>query len=140
MRSLLIAIIVAVGYLTSALANPYYWKVNRVIDGDTIIVEAPWLPSELGKTISIRIAGIDTPEKGARAQCEREAILGAEATALTKSLIKPGDVVRVDIESRDKYFRIVGTISVNGTPLQTILLNRGLARRYDGGTKSSWCE
>ena len=49
----------------------FEWEVTRVIDGDTVGIRVEWGPLELRK-LSIRIRGIDTPEKGYRAKCEFE--------------------------------------------------------------------
>lgn len=124
---------------TSVFANSYNWRVVRVIDGDTIVVEAPWLLPELGNTISIRTIGIDTPEKEFRAHCPREAALAEQASSLIKSIVKPGDTVAVEIAGRDKYFRILGDIVINGKRVSSILISAGLAVPYTGGTKKSWC-
>jgi hypothetical protein len=37
---------------TSALANPYNWPVTRVIDGDTVEFNAPFMPDPLSKKSS----------------------------------------------------------------------------------------
>ena len=63
----------------------YDWKITRVIDGDTIEVAAPWLPDPLNKKLSIRIFGVDTPEKGFRAKCDSEAHLDPERLCLLRS-------------------------------------------------------
>tara|TARA_R110000823_G_scaffold205137_5_gene336095 strand:+ start:60 stop:482 length:423 start_codon:yes stop_codon:yes gene_type:complete len=139
MKKTLIAI-VALCLPAAALANPYDYTVVRVIDGDTVKVEAPWVPVELGKEISIRVIGIDTPEKGGRAKCPAEAALGAKATKFAQEVIKPGQVVQVNLISWDKFGgRIDATILVNGKDFGKMQIDAGLARPYDGGTKSSWC-
>ena len=125
----------------AAYANPYHYKVTKVTDGDTIRVEVPWMPPELGRDIAIRIMGIDTPEKGGRASCEAEATLGAEATEFAKSMIAVGDVVEVHLISWDKYGgRIDADVFVDGDNFAQMQIDRGLAKPYDGGTKESWCE
>lgn len=126
---------------TAAYANPYDWKVVRVIDGDTVVVEAPWVPVELKQEIAIRILGIDTPEKGGRAACPAEAELGAKATAFAKKVIKPGQVIQVNLLHWDKFGgRVNGTITVDGQDFAQMQIDKGLARPYDGGKKKSWCE
>lgn len=123
-----------------ALANPYEYTVTKVVDGDSIRVAVDWLPEELGEDISIRVMGIDTPEKGGRAQCESEAELGAQATAFAKERIKVGDVVTVEIIGWDKYGgRIDANIYINGENFGDMQIAAGLAKPYDGGTKESWC-
>ena len=47
--------------------------ITRVIDGDTVAFQADFLPAPLKKELSIRVFGVDTPEKGFRAQCPSEA-------------------------------------------------------------------
>ena len=54
-----------------ALAAPY--EITRVIDGDTVEIAVDFLPSPLPPKLSIRVMGIDTPEKAPRAQCDAEA-------------------------------------------------------------------
>lgn len=123
-----------------AYANPYNYTVTRVVDGDSIRVAVDWLPEELGDDISIRVMGIDTPEKGGRAQCAAEAELGARATAFAKEKIKVGDVVQVEIVDWDKYGgRIDAYIYINGESFGDMQIAAGLAKPYDGGTKESWC-
>ena len=125
----------------TAYANPYDMVVTKVTDGDTIRVEAPWLLPELGDDIAIRILGIDTPEKGGRAQCEKEAALGAEATAFAQSIIGVGDTVQVNVLQWDKFGgRINADVYVDGASFAQMQIEKGLAVPYDGGTKQSWCD
>lgn len=130
----------AVCFAVPAAANPYDYKVLRVLDGDTVVVEAPWIPIELKQEISIRILGIDTPEKGGRAQCPKEAKLGEEATAFAKETIKPGQIVQVNLIQWDKFGgRVNGTIFVNGEDFAQMQIDKGFARPYQGEKKKSWC-
>jgi endonuclease YncB( thermonuclease family) len=126
---------------TVAQANPYDMVVTKVTDGDTIRVATPWLPPELGDDIAIRILGIDTPEKGGRAQCPAEAKLGKEATEFAQSIIKVGDTVQVNIVQWDKFGgRINADVFVNGQNFAQMQIDKGLAVSYDGGKKDSWCK
>ena len=65
----------------TAMANPYDYKVTRVIDGDTVAFEAKFLPAPLKPELSIRVLGVDTPEKGHRAACPQEAEAALKASA-----------------------------------------------------------
>lgn len=47
----------------------YDVEITRVKDGDTVAFRAPWLPDPLPKELALRVFGVDTPEKGHRAQC-----------------------------------------------------------------------
>jgi endonuclease YncB( thermonuclease family) len=118
----------------------YDWKIVRAVDGDTVEVQADWLPKELGDTIKIRIYGVDTPEKGGRAQCESEAKKGTSATQFTNKMIASGKKIQVDIKEWDKFGgRVLGDIIVDGKSLRTELIKNGLAREYFGDAKKSWC-
>ena len=61
--------------------------LTRVVDGDTVGFQANWLPDPLKKELSIRVYGVDTPEKSFRAKCPSEAQRGEAATEFTKKLI-----------------------------------------------------
>ena len=70
---------------TPALAGPNYYdyRIRRVVDGDTVEIVVPYLPPELGHFLKLRIYGVDTPEKGFRAQCSIE---GTKAENRIKTL------------------------------------------------------
>ena len=50
----------------------YDAQIVRVNDGDTVVIAAPFLPAPLKPELAVRIYGVDTPEKGFRAQCPQE--------------------------------------------------------------------
>lgn len=119
-------------------SQPYTWKVIRVLDGDTVEVDAKFFPPELGN-IRVRIQGIDTPESGGRAKCESERNRAkiAKQFATDKLLGKTVTVTKV---KTDKYGgRIVGEIIVDGKPYRALMIEKRYAVPYDGGTKQSWC-
>jgi micrococcal nuclease len=122
-----------------ALAEQY--KINRVIDGDTVEIAVDFLPDPLPPKLSIRVLGIDTPEKAPRAQCEAEAKKAAEASAFTKSAVAMAQSVEIQIEKWDKYGgRVLGHVLLDGHSLSEMLIGAGLARPYKGEAKTSWCE
>jgi endonuclease YncB( thermonuclease family) len=122
----------------SALADAY--KITRVIDGDTVEIAVGFLPAPLPPKLSIRVLGIDTPEKAPRAQCEAEAEKAKLASAFTKNAIATAAVIDVQIKSWDKYGgRVLGNVFLDGQSLAEMLINQGLARAYFGEAKSSWC-
>jgi endonuclease YncB( thermonuclease family) len=82
---------------TVAIANPYDYKVIRVIDGDTVEIEAPFLPKELGNHLSIRVLGVDTPEKGHRAKCELENTKAVAASLFTDNEVQVAKEIKVII-------------------------------------------
>lgn len=127
---------------TVAFANPYDYKVTRIIDGDTVEIEVPFLPKELGNHLSIRVLGVDTPEKGHRAKCELENTKAVSASSFTTSEVFDAKSVKIIIKSWDKYGgRILGDIIIDGIPLSTKLIQKGYAVPYSGkGQKKDWCK
>lgn len=126
-------------FTTVAVANPYPWKVTRAVDGDTVEIQVTWLPTELGDKLKIRVYGVDTPEKGARAKCQAEADKGAAASEFTKKFIK-GKKVLVEIKEWDKFGgRVLGDVNVDGKSLRAELIKNGYAREYFGDAKKTWC-
>ena len=119
----------------------YDWKINRVVDGDTVEVATPWTPDPLPKKMSIRVFGVDTPEKGFRAKCPQEDQRGQAATAFTKKVITESQTARVLVMDWDKYGgRMLGDIILdNNTSLRGLLIQNGFAREYYGEAKTSWC-
>lgn len=118
----------------------YDIEVTRVLDGDTIEYKADFLPAPIKPVLKIRVLGIDTPEKGHRAQCPQEAALAEKASAFTKKAVKESKSIQLQLEGWDKYGgRVLGYVLIDGKNLGDALIAQGLARPYDGGTKSSWC-
>lgn len=110
------------------------------VDGDTIRTRIDVLPCPLCN-VSIRIRGIDTPEKGARAKCQKEADLAVQASRMTKELIGSSKAMTVHQFAWDKYGgRIDGVVVINGYNVGNELIAAGLARPYTGkGPKPDWC-
>ena len=122
-----------------AVATPY--EITRVIDGDTVEIAVDFLPSPLPPKLSIRVMGIDTPEKAPRAQCDVEAALAKKASAFTKNAVANALEVDVVILKWDKYGgRVLGEVYLDHQSLAESLISAGLARPYKGEAKSSWCE
>ena len=132
-------------YLTSHMAGiyagPLYdFKVLRVIDGDTVEIEADFLPHPLKPTLKLRILGVDTPEKKSRAKCVSESRLAEQASMFTQKTISEGLIKKIQIKSWDKYGgRVLGDVIVDGESLKDLLLSKGLAKPYEGGKKIGWC-
>jgi len=118
----------------------YDAKITRVVDGDTVAFEAKWLPDPLKKELSIRVYGVDTPEKGFRAKCADENKLGHDATDFTTSLVKSAKTRQIVIYDWDKYGgRVLGDIILDGQSLRKMLIEHRYAREYYGDAKQSWC-
>jgi endonuclease YncB( thermonuclease family) len=118
----------------------YDAKIVRVNDGDTVVIAAPFLPAPLKPELAVRIYGVDTPEKGFRAQCPSEDQRGQAATAFTKNAVSSTQKHQVIIYGWDKFGgRILGDMILNGVSLRAELIKNGFAREYYGEAKQSWC-
>jgi endonuclease YncB( thermonuclease family) len=138
----LLTVLIMIG--SGAVANPYNWPVTRVIDGDTVEFDAPFMPDPLPKKLSIRVLGVDTPEKGFRAQCPKEAEAALKASQFTKDTLnkayQTNQQVLIELKEHDKYGgRVLGDVIINGQKLSAMLIANGHARPYFGEKKSSWC-
>jgi micrococcal nuclease len=96
-------------------------RVVRVIDGDTFEVELP------GGVEDVRLIGIDTPETvkpDTPVQC-----YGERASHFTHRLLEGRRVrLRVGVEPRDVYGRLLAYVRVGGLLVNAALVRRGLAR------------
>jgi endonuclease YncB( thermonuclease family) len=106
--------------------------VIRIVDGDTIDVDID------GQRASVRLIGIDTPEKtgGFRdAEC-----YGDEATERMQQLLTPGDEVFLerDEEQYDQYDRVLAYVHRGTDALflnhQLVLEGFAAAKRYEPNT------
>lgn len=98
--------------------------VERVVDGDTIIVHTG------GKRERVRLIGIDTPEtkkEGTPVQC-----YGPEASTFTESLLPQGTAVHLerDVVARDDYDRLLAYVyrASDGLFVNLEIMRRGFAR------------
>jgi micrococcal nuclease len=109
-------------------------------DGDTITFQIPNVHPIVGRDISVRVYGIDTPEMKGKAPCEKDRAV--EARDLVKRLLSGAK--RIDLRNiqRDKYFRILAEVVADGVSLSERLVGEKLAYPYDGGTKAkvNWCQ
>jgi len=112
-----------------------------VYDGDTIKTDlGKRMPPPLNK-ISIRLYGIDTPEKGWRAKCPKEALLAEQAKDYVVQLTANHSKMKVTNYKYGKFGgRIVGTVIVGGVDISKALIEKGYAVPYFGGKKTKdWC-
>ena len=119
----------------------YDAEIVRVNDVDTVVISAPFLPAPLKPELAVRVFGVDTPEKGHRAQCPSEAQRGEQASAFTKNAVKSTKKHQVILYSWDKFGgRVLGDIVLDGVSLRAELIRNGFAREYYGDAKQSWCQ
>lgn len=109
-------------------------------DGDTITVRVPSVHPLIGEKISVRIAGVDTPELISDDPCER-AVARASRKFVRGLLLQASRIDLHDLK-RDKYFRILADVIADGVSVGEMLLAHGLAYPYDGRRKEfvDWCE
>ena len=121
---------VAQGY---EIGNFEQVTLRSVYDGDTFYVNiVPCGISVFCERIPIRVRGVDCPEiKGGSAETKA---LAKQAKAFTKNFLKGGEIVLLNC-GRDKYFRLLCDVQVNGKSLGEELIKAGHAVPYDGGTK-----
>ena len=119
----------------------YDVEITRVKDGDTVAFRAPWLPDPLPKELALRVFGVDTPEKGHRAQCPAEDARGQAATKFTTNAVAKSLKRQILLYDWDKFGgRVLGDLILDGQSLRMMLIQNGFAREYYGEAKQSWCQ
>ena len=111
----------------------------RNYDGDTITFNLPNLHPIIGEKISDRVNGIDTPE--IKGNCEKEKYDAQQAKEMVADILKDAEQITLKHIERGKYFRIAADVLVDGEDLGGMLVEAGVAVKYDGGKKShKWCK
>ena len=114
------------------------FRGNVCYDGDTCYVLAPSLPEPLQK-MSVRILGIDTPE--IRGDCDEEKALAKQGRVVANREFREAETIEFRDLKWDKYGgRILSNVYLDGELYSQKLIDVGLARSYDGGTKEAWCD
>jgi endonuclease YncB( thermonuclease family) len=110
--------------------------VVSVYDGDTFKADIQCWPAIVGKSIGIRIYGIDTPEiRGTTGKVKQ---LALEAKRTSSYYLFSADTVELRDMRRGKYFRIIADVYVDGDRLADLLIEVGLAKPYYGGKRPKW--
>lgn len=109
-------------------------RLVNVYDGDTFRVDIDSYPPIVGKNISIRIYGIDTPEIRGTRTIE----LARHAKLKARSMLKNAKVIELRNMRRGKYFRIIAEVWIDGKDLGQYLIDEGLAKPYFGGKRPKW--
>ena len=110
-------------------------SVDRVVDGDTIDISID-LGFDLTKKERVRLAGIDTPEKRTKDQKEKE--MGYQATEFLEMHLMEAKKLTVKTEKEGKFGRMLGWLyksETDTTSINQIMIDKGYAWSYDGGTK-----
>ena len=112
------------------LAGPVPAMVERVIDGDTLVVRAKiWLGMEI--SVRVRLADVDAPELS-RPRCPAEREQARLAKALVEKKIGPGAVTLYGIHHGKYAGRVVARVEVDGEDLSELLKENDFDR-------ADWC-
>ena len=122
----------------ASIQAAYPAEVVRVIDGDTFEARVKVWPGMEAVT-RVRLRGVDAPEMKARCEDERVKALAAK-DALTR-MLDEGAVGLTNVK-QDKYGGRVDAdaSAANTRDIGEALVALGLAPRYDGGRRQSWCD
>lgn len=118
--------------VNGAVKSKSHCDVGLVMDGDTVKINCPGNSMQSG-----RIMGYDTPEKNAR--CVAEFILATRATWALRIMLWRARTIQITQNGKDRYDRHLIVLRVNGKDVGPRLIDRGLARKYNGGRRGSWC-
>ena len=112
-------------------------QVVEVYDGDTYKINLPTQHPIFGNELSIRLAGVDTPEmKGTSGEVKA---LAMQAREVAENVLKGADKIELRNPQRGKFFRVVAETWIDGESLADILKAKGLAKDYDGdGPRPVW--
>jgi endonuclease YncB( thermonuclease family) len=111
------------------------------VDGDTVKCDGENMRL-LGQGVPF-VSGIDTPEMGSRAKCEKERKLALLAKYRLKDLLKGGELVVVYSGVRDKTQtrrKLIDIYDADGNELGHKLLTEGFARPWYPEHKIDWCD
>tara|TARA_R110000851_G_scaffold45872_1_gene111996 strand:- start:1787 stop:2218 length:432 start_codon:yes stop_codon:yes gene_type:complete len=114
----------------------YRAKVNRIIDGDSIVLDLDlgfdtWINNQ-----SVRLVGVDAPESRTRDLVEKQ--FGNLAKERVKELLEIGSyvIVKTYKDKEGKFGRILGEILTNEEiNINDVLIEERLAVFYEGQSK-----
>ena len=105
-----------------AFFGPY--AVERVVDGDTIVVAIE------GESVKVRMIGVDTPES-VHADESKNSEEGKIASEWTKTLLTDAKVyLEFDVDREDDYGRVLAYVYLEDkmTMVNRLLIEEGMAR------------
>ena len=112
-------------------------QIAEVYDGDTFKINLPQQVPIFGDKLSIRLAGVDTPEM--KGTSDEVKALAKQARELTEKALQNADQIELRNPQRGKYFRIVSEVWIDGESLANMLKEKDLAKDYDGeGPRPEW--
>ncbi len=117
--------------------NAIVSKVESVYDADTFKVDIDGWPDIIGTGISIRVNGVDAPER--HGQCQSEKDEAMKVRDITLGALNTATTIELRNMRRGKYFRIRADVYIDGTSLTSILEQSGMVREYHGEHRDGWC-
>jgi micrococcal nuclease len=136
MKSLLILLLILLPLTTQSQEKS---KIIRLVDSDTFLISAPFIPKPLKQQIPLRLSGVDGPGIKRWANCDKEAALGQKAKDYVQGLLDKSKKQEIKFIGMDKYNRILGDVYFDGKSVSELLIKNGYAKKYTGGKKESWC-
>jgi micrococcal nuclease len=111
-------------------------KVIKVYDGDTITIGA----FLLGKPyrFQVRLLGIDTPEIKGGSVHEKELAKTTRDALNEKIMNKVVTLRNIDEKKKEMYGRILADVYLGEECINEWLIQKGYAKKYDGGHKETW--
>ena len=115
MKGLVLALLAGCGGDTSSMCGPSSGVVDRVIDGDTIVLQTG---------VKIRYLLINAPETtNGHDDC-----YGSNAAEFNSDLVLGKTVdLTYDVQCEDMYGRTLAYVSVDGQEVNTLMIQRGYA-------------
>ncbi|WP_417831655.1 thermonuclease family protein [Terasakiella sp.] len=119
------------------LPGPIRAEVLQVIDGDTLDVRAQiWLGQYI--QTRVRLSQIDTPEL--RGRCAAEMDRAQQAKNALTDIVKSRKIWLKNIHYGKYAGRVLAQLETDqGVDPVAFLIEKGLARPYDGKKRRSWC-
>ena len=107
-------------------------------DGDTFSVNVGGLPPIIGQNIRIRMRDIDAPELTSKNKCEAKKAI--DARDFLRKKITNKKIILKNVW-RDKYFRLLADVEVDGILINSEMIKQKLAIPYDSISrkKIDWC-
>ena len=108
-------------------------QLLRFHDGDTFQCNVAGLPAIVGTAIEVRCQHYDAPEiNDPRPAVKKLAML---ARQFTQQKLQAAKIVELTNLKRDKYFRLLADVQIDGQSLSAMILAAQLAHIYEGGVK-----
>lgn len=122
--SVIVAVLLVISVSPALARGPFWGSVKKIIDGDSLLIVAG------GKTIEIRLYGVDSPEYNQP--------FAGKAKSLVKRTVS-GKKIRVRPVYYDSYQRLVAIVDYDNQSLNSALVKAGLAWVYPHYCRKEIC-